>query len=102
MPVANPKKTVDVSTMACGGTATVTLGFESAASLALKPADIVLIMDRSTSMTQDRMTFAKAAAKQLIDLVDGARDGATRMGLVSFGNYAREEVIIPFLLDVQT
>ena len=94
MPVANPRKTVDISSIPCGGTATVTLGFDSAASLALKPADIVLIMDRSSSMTRDRMTFAKAAAKQLIDMVDGARDGATRMGIVSFGTDATEDVAL--------
>ena len=94
MPVANPRKTVDVSSIPCGGTATVTLGFQSAASLALKPADIVLIMDRSSSMTRERMTFAKAAAKQLIDMVDGARDGATRMGIVSFGTDATEDVAL--------
>ena len=94
MPVANPRKTVDASSIPCGGTATVTLGFESAAGLALKPADIVLIMDRSSSMTRDRMTSAKAAAKQLIDMVDGARDGATRMGIVSFGTDATEDVAL--------
>ena len=94
MPVANPKKTVDVTSIGCGGTATVTLGFQSAASLALKPADIVLIMDRSSSMNQERLTFAKAAAKQLIDMVDGARDGATRMGIVSFGTEATEDVAL--------
>ena len=94
MPVANPKKTVAPASIGCGGTATVTLGFQSAASLAVTPADIVLIMDRSSSMTRDRMTFAKAAAKQLIDMVDGARDGATRMGIVSFGTDATEDVAL--------
>ena len=94
MPVANPMKTVDAASIGCGGTATVTLGFESAASLALKPADIVLIMDRSASMTRDRMTFAKAAAKQLVDMVAGAKGGGTRMGLVSFGTEATEDVAL--------
>ena len=86
MPVANPQKKINVSSMNCGGTATVTLGFESAASLAFKPADIVLIMDRSASMHQDQMTYAKAAANLFVDMVAGARDGATRMGMVSFGD----------------
>ena len=94
MPVANPQKKINVSSMNCGGTATVTLGFDSAASLAFTPADIVLIMDRSTSMTQDRMTYAKAAANLFVDMVAGAKDGATRMGLVSFGEHATEEVAL--------
>ena len=80
--------------MNCGGTATVTLGFDSAASLAFTPADIVLIMDRSSSMTQDRMTYAKAAANLFVDMVAEAKDGATRMGLVSFGDEAREDVAL--------
>ena len=94
MPVANPQKKINVSSMNCGGTATVTLGFESAASLAFTPADIVLIMDRSSSMTRDRMTYAKAAANLFVDMVEGARDGATRMGLVSFGDHATEDVAL--------
>lgn len=94
MPVANPKKEINVSSMNCGGTATVTLGFDSAASLAFTPADIVLIMDRSSSMTRDRMTYAKAAANLFVDMVAGAKDGATRMGLVSFGDHATEEVAL--------
>ena len=94
MPVANPQKTVSVSSMHCGGTATVTLSFESAAGLACRCTDIVLMMDRSSSMTQERMTCAKAAACQFIDLVDGARNAGTRMGLVSFGNDAREDVAL--------
>ena len=94
MAVENPEKTVNVSSIRCGGVATVTLGFESAAELARNPADIILIMDRSSSMTQDRMTFAKSAAKQFIDLVDGARDGATRMGIISFGTEATEDVAL--------
>ena len=92
MPVANPQKKISVSSMSCGGVATVTLGFQSAASLAFTPADIVLIMDRSVSMTKERMPFAKEAANRFIDVVDGARDGATRMGIVSFAEEATEDV----------
>ena len=94
MPVANPQKKISVSSMDCGGVATVTLGFQSAASLAFTPADIVLIMDRSASMTEERMAYAKAAADLFIDMVDGARDGATRMGIVSFAEEATEDVAL--------
>lgn len=94
MPVANPTKTVNVSSMHCGDTATVTMSFQSAAGLAFHPADIVLIMDRSCSMTEEKMKFAKAAAKHFIDMVEETRNGGTRMGLVSFGDTAKEEVSI--------
>ena len=92
MPVADPKKTIDVSSMPCGGTATVTLSFETAASLALEPADILLMMDRSALLTGETMALAKTAAKQLIDMVDGARSGATRMGIVSYADSASVDV----------
>ena len=92
MPVANPEKTVNVKSMPSGGTATVSISFRSAAGLALKPADIVLIMDCSSGMSGEKMAFAKSAAKQFVDLLEGARDGATRMGLVSFGSEAKEEL----------
>ena len=94
MPVADPKLTINTPSMRCGGSATVTLGFRSAAGLATKPADIVLIMDRSDSMTVRQLNEAKAAARQFIDLVDGARDGATRTGLVSFAADATEDVAL--------
>ena len=40
------------------------------------------------------MTYAKAAANLFVDMVAGAKDGATRMGLVSFGDHATEEVAL--------
>ena len=92
MPVANPKKTINVSSIPCGGIATVTLQFQTAASLALDPADILLIIDRSSSLTGEKMTLVKTAAKHFIDMIDGARNGAVRVGIESFSENASENV----------
>ena len=94
MPVANPKKTIHPTSIPCGGTATVTLQFRTAASLALDPADILLILDRSSSLSGDTLTLVQDAAKHFIDMVDGAKSGAVRLGLESFADTATQDVIL--------
>lgn len=99
MPVANPKKSISAQKMKCGDTAAVTLSFDTAAELANDPADIILIMDRSSSMTQDRLNYAKAAAHQLIDIIEAASNDLgngqihdSRMGIASFADAATADV----------
>ena len=100
MPVFNPNKTVSDSVLACNGLTTVTLSFEATPELSSKPADIVLIMDRSGSMAGNNLTAAKAAAKQLIETVakaSGSADGTailngSRLGLVSFADTATDDM----------
>lgn len=100
MSVTNPQKTVSTPQIRCGGTATVNISFDACARLTSSPADIVLIMDRSGSMTQERLTFAKAAARDLITSVAAASGGTaagpiangSRMGIVSFADNATSDV----------
>ena len=101
MPVSNPRKTIVPDAIDCGGTATVTIGFDAAAAFAENPADIILLMDRSSSMTQDRLNYAKLAAKQLIQTVAAASgstgtaiEGTSRMGLISFADLAQVDVAL--------
>ncbi len=100
MPVSNPNKTVSNSVLPCDGVTTVTLSFEATPELSAKPADIVLIMDRSGSMAGNNLAAAKAAAKDLIETVakaSGSADGTailngSRLGLVSFAATATADM----------
>ena len=99
MSVLNPQKSVSPAAIECQGTATVTLGFDAAASLTAQPADIVLIMDRSSSMDNRRMFFARRGAGNLMKMVSAASTGDdsadfvdSRVGIVSFSTEATADV----------
>lgn len=101
MSVTNPNKTVNTAVMDCAGTTTVTMRFDAEPKIESKPADIVLVMDRSNSMTGLDLTDTKAAAKNLIETVakaSGCADGTaiingSRLGLVSFASDATTDVM---------
>ena len=96
MPVTNPLKTIDAAALACTGTADVTISFDAAPALGTEPADIVLIMDRSGSMTGAPLAAAQQAAGDMIRTVARASGNAagttiennSRMALVSFSTEA--------------
>lgn len=100
MSVSNPQKKISPETIGCQGTATVTMSFDATAMLSKDPADIVLIMDRSYSMNNERMFYAKQGAKDLINIVSGATaeqgsdtiGSGSRMGIVSFSSTATQDV----------
>ena len=106
MPVFNPKKTVSKSVLDCDGLTTVTLSFEAEPELSTTPADIVLVMDRSGSMSGTPLALAKVAAKELILTVakaSGSTSGqsinnGSQLGLVSFSDEA--EADCPLTTDV--
>lgn len=56
------------------------------------PADIMLIIDKSGSMTGSRLSSAKTAAKRFVDIV--ARNSNNRVGLVSFSTTATRNNIL--------
>src|SRR3989304_3783222 len=71
-----------------GGKTTVTLTVTGAGQPAEErlPVDVMLILDRSESMSTDgKLTAAKEAAKAFIDLLDSSKD---RVGLVSYSDSA--------------
>ena len=102
MPLRNPKKSVSPEAISCGDTANMTISFEASASLSSEPADIVLLMDHSSSMWPPKLEDAKAAANALIDMLAAASGGTetiengSRIGLVSFSGNAKK------LLDFST
>ena len=107
MSISNPQKTVNPKSMDCKGTATVTISFDAMAELTVNPADIVLVMDKSGSMNQQRMIYAKQGAKELIDIVkeagsdadEGKLGNGTRMAIVSFSSQATK--MVPLTQDVE-
>ena len=91
MGVTNANKSINVDKIECGGTFTVTLSLTAEPDLMSNPTDIVLILDRSGSMTGTPMMHLKAGAKEFIDIVmkrTGGRMGrlanGNRIGIVSF------------------
>jgi uncharacterized protein YegL len=58
----------------------------TAATCGNVPVDVILIIDRSGSMTGDKLTAAKNAAKNFIDVM--ARNTNNKIGLVSFSTSA--------------
>ena len=106
MSVSNPNKSITPAVMRCGGTAAVTLSFEAAPQLDTVPADIVLLMDHSTSMSGAAIVNAKKAANEFIRIVAKASGdplgqnitNGSRLGLVGFGSDATEDA--PLGVDV--
>lgn len=100
MSVLNPQKLITPGVISCQGTATVTLGFDSAAQLNADPADVVIIMDRSYSMDLQKIFSARQAATRLIRTITDATapaggmtiEGGTRIGMVSFSSTATQDV----------
>lgn len=70
-----------------GRSATVTLEVSANAFTAVDKTDVVLVLDRSSSMNGTSMTNTKNAAKDLIDLLitDKSQD-KVRVGIVTYGS----------------
>ena len=98
MGITNSTKELSVTTIPCGGTFNVTLALTAEPDIVSNPTDIVLILDRSGSMT-DSLPSLKDAAKLFIDIIDEATDGAqdgqigsgSRIGIVSFADTATQD-----------
>lgn len=96
MGVTNSNKVINTDRIACDGTLRVTLALTAAPDIVSNPTDIVLVLDRSGSMTGVPLADLKLGAKTFIDLIDEATDGSqdgqigggSRIGIVSFSNTA--------------
>lgn len=97
LPIVN--KTVTPDEIACGGTATVTLSVKASPNINENPADIVLVLDRSGSMSGDPLEELKLGAKAFVDIMDESTDGqqdgeiggGSRIGVVSFATTATQD-----------
>lgn len=88
----------------------VTLALTAAPDIMSNPTDIVLVLDRSGSMTGPPLASMKAGADTFIDIIDEATDGAadgqigsgSRIGIVSFaGSATADTQLITSVADLK-
>ena len=92
MGVTNSNKVADASAICCGDTFKMTLALTAAPDIVENPTDIVLVLDRSGSMSGAPLADMKVGAKTFIDIISESTGGAgsgeigsgSRMGIVSF------------------
>ena len=96
MGITNSNKQISVDQIDCQGTLKVTLALAAAPDISSNPTDIVLVLDRSGSMSGSPLTNMKAGADTFIDIIDEATDSSqdgnigsgSRIGIVSFSDSA--------------
>ena len=76
MGVTNSNKVVNTDSIACDGALRVTLALTAAPDIVSNPTDIVMILDRSGSMTGTPLAEMKLGAKTFIDIIDEATDSS--------------------------
>ncbi|PYY29578.1 IPT/TIG domain-containing protein [Paenibacillus illinoisensis] len=75
-------KTANPSSILVGGETEVTLNIQGSPPVnVVKPNDVILVIDKSGSMGQEKMNNAKAAAKGFIDLMDLSKH---QVGIVDY------------------
>ena len=96
MGITNSNKQIHVTQIDCEGTLKVTLALSAAPDISSNPTDIVLVLDRSGSMTGSPLANMKIGAKTFIDIIDEATDSSkdgmigsgSHIGIVSFSDTA--------------
>lgn len=96
MGVTNSNKVINTNRISCDDVLRVTLALTATPDIVSNPTDIVLILDRSGSMTGTPLADMKLGAKTFVDIIDEATDGSkdgqigsgSQMGVVSFSNTA--------------
>ncbi len=98
MGITSSNKQVSTDRIDCDGTLKVTLALSASPDISSNPTDIVLVLDRSGSMTGSPLANMKAGAKTFIDIIDEATDSSqdgnigsgSRIGIVSFSDTATD------------
>ena len=96
MGVISSNKTIDTNSISCEGSLRVTLALTAAPDISENPTDIVLVLDRSGSMTGTPLSDMKLGANTFIDIIDESTDGSqdgqigggSHIGIVSFATTA--------------
>lgn len=96
MGVTNSNKVISTDRIDCDGSLKVTLALTAAPDIVANPTDIVLVLDRSGSMTGTPLASMKDGAKTFIDIIAEATGGSqsgsigsgSRIAIVSFADSA--------------
>lgn len=111
MGITNSNKELSRDRIECGGSFNVKLSLTAAPDITSNPTDIVLILDRSGSMTGTPLDNLKKGAKTFIDIIDEATDGikdgnigfGSHIGIVSFADTAVQDTqLITSVADLKT
>lgn len=95
-------KTLAHTDIGCDGSTTVTLTLDGQTGIAGDPADIMLVLDRSNSMSGQPLADLKTAASAFVDEIDEGTDGSldgviangSRIGVVSFATTATLDQVL--------
>lgn len=111
MGITNSNKELSTSRIDCGDSFKVKLSLTAEPDIVNNPTDIVLILDRSRSMSGSPLANLKNGAKKFIDIIDEATDSAkdghigfgSRIGIVSFADTATQDTqLITSVADLKT
>ena len=99
MGITNSNKELSTDRIDCGESFTVKLSLTAEPDIVTNPTDIVLILDRSRSMSGSPLANLKNGAKKFIDIIDEATDSSkdgqigfgSRIGIVSFADTATQD-----------
>ncbi|MGN1201821.1 MAG: VWA domain-containing protein [Eubacterium sp.] len=99
MGITNSNKTISTNQIDCDGTLKVTLSLTASPDIKENPTDIVLILDRSGSMSGKPLENMKSGAKKFIDIIneatnatpDGNIGSGSHIGIVSFADSATQD-----------
>lgn len=99
MGVTTSNKELSTSHIDCGDSFKVKLSLTAEPDIVNNPTDIVLILDRSRSMSGSPLANLKNGAKKFIDIIDEATDSSmdghigfgSRIGIVSFAETATQD-----------
>ena len=86
MGLNNSNKTISIDRIDCSGSLKVTLALSASPDISSTPTDIVLVLDRSGSMSGSPLTNMKAGADTFIDIIDEATD-STQDGNIGSGSH---------------
>ena len=111
MGITYSNKELSTDSISCGGSFKIKLSLTAEPDIADNPTDIVLILDRSRSMTGNPLKNLKIGAKTFIDIIDEATDsakdghigGGSHIGIVSFSSSATQDTqLITSVADLKT
>lgn len=99
MGITNFNKEVLQEQIECGGEFQVRISLSAEPDIVENPTDIVLLLDRSGSMSGSALANLKNGAKKFIEIIDESTDGSedgqigngSRIGIVSFADTATQD-----------